>query len=265
MLRRLVNVEAVWPPMQDAAMARHLGDSAPVALRKFREHAGISMEKMAKDAGYSQASGVQRYENPEAFTEHYFPIKLVKKLEKALVGRGSPPIDRDDLYLALAGVLPPDDARSPRKLKPDVDLKSATTHDYERSEITNPTLPLFGSARGGFDGSEVDYINPVTYVPRPPELKNVKNAAAILVIGDSMEPRYFAGEQVIVDPRVPFRARDFVVVELHDSVAIIKQFLGRGPDGIRLRQYNGEPREWTIPIKDVVGIYKIVGTREKGF
>jgi len=223
------------------------------------------MEKMAHDAGYSKASGVQRYENPEQYTDHYFPPKLVAKLEKALVGSGNPPIERDEFYIALAGVLPPGSAAEPRRPKSDVDLKSATTQDYEISERTRPTLPLFGSARGGFDGSEIDYLNPITYVPRPIELMNVKNAAALLVIGDSMEPRYFAGEQVIVDPRQAYRARDFVVVELQGEVAIIKQFLGRGPDGIRLRQYNGDPQELVIPIKDVVGIYKIIGTRERGF
>src|SRR5271154_4409463 len=87
-------------------MAQFLHDRAPAALRKMREHAGLSMDELAKAAGYKHASGIQRYEDQEAFKEQYFPLKLTKKLAQALVGRGDPPLSAEDIYIALAGIQP---------------------------------------------------------------------------------------------------------------------------------------------------------------
>lgn len=50
-------------------------------------------------------------------------------------------------------------------------------------------LPVFGSFQGGFDGSEINYENPVDVIERPAELVGVRNACAVYIVNDSMEPR----------------------------------------------------------------------------
>ncbi|WP_374312463.1 helix-turn-helix transcriptional regulator [Dongia sp.] len=120
-------------------------------------------------------------------------------------------------------------------------------------------LPVFGQVQGGFDGVEVDYQNPVEYIQRPPSLFGAKKACGVYVTGDSMEPRYYAGEIVLVDPRKPVRSGDFVVVELPDHRAIVKRLVRRNDNGALLCQLN--PREEQhVPRSGIVGLYRIVGT-----
>lgn len=82
------------------------------------------------------------------------------------------------------------------------------------SNFTERSIPLYGKAVGGphgeilFDGEVMAHVN------SPPILAKVKNPYAVYVAGDSMEPRYFEGEIVYVDPdRVPVRG-NFVVAQI---------------------------------------------------
>lgn len=75
----------------------------PQAFRKLIERSGLSLEKIAQGAGYSFASGLQRYVSDD-YAKPFFPRELVDKLRKPLVGRGDPPITAEEL-LALAGVV----------------------------------------------------------------------------------------------------------------------------------------------------------------
>jgi phage repressor protein C with HTH and peptisase S24 domain len=120
-------------------------------------------------------------------------------------------------------------------------------------------LPVFGQVQGGFDGVEVDYETPVDYISRPASLIGAKNACGVYVTGDSMEPRYFAGEIVLVDPRRPARPGDFVVVELPEHRAIVKRLVRRNDHGTVLAQLNPAGEE-VIARTRIVGIYRIIGT-----
>jgi len=55
-------------------------------------------------------------------------------------------------------------------------------------------IPAFGQAMGGKNGAFVLNGNKIADVLAPPSLDGVPDAYAVLVVGDSMEPRYFAGE-----------------------------------------------------------------------
>lgn len=120
-------------------------------------------------------------------------------------------------------------------------------------------LPVYSAIRGSFDGSEINYHDPVGYTYRPALLDGVKEAAAILLMGDSMEPRYYAGETLLLDPRQPVKIGDFVCVELHDHLAIVKRLVRRTADMLELEQMNPAA---TMKLKrsQVVGIYKVIGT-----
>jgi phage repressor protein C with HTH and peptisase S24 domain len=90
----------------------------------------------------------------------------------------------------------------------------------------------------------------------------VADAFAVLVYGDSMEPRYMRGEIVHVDPGRPLTSGCFVVVELADGRGMIKQFLRQDGRGVVLRQFRPE-RELRIERKRIVRMARIVGSAER--
>lgn len=128
-------------------------------------------------------------------------------------------------------------------------------------------LNVLGSAAGGVRGEFAMNGQVVDTVPCPPELENVLGAYAVYVVGDSMEPRYFAGELVYVHPNKPYRKNDFVVVQIvaddgdATPAGFIKQFCSFSPTTLTLHQYNPD-QEIEFPRKSVVSIHRIVGSGE---
>ena len=74
-------------------------------FRALRERADLSMDELAKKMGYAGASSIQRYENPNEYKKTYIAPDLAAKLVKALVGRGTPPIEASEV-LALCRPAP---------------------------------------------------------------------------------------------------------------------------------------------------------------
>src|SRR5690606_10026766 len=92
------------------------------------------------------------------------------------------------------------------------------------------SIPVYGRAIGGDDGYFLLNGEKIGELLAPPSLAKVKGAYAVLVSGVSMEPRYYAGEAVYLNPNLPPRRGDFVVVQTmegEDPVprAFIKQFV----------------------------------------
>jgi phage repressor protein C with HTH and peptisase S24 domain len=125
------------------------------------------------------------------------------------------------------------------------------------------TIPAYGHAMGGKDGQFVLNGNKVADVLAPPSLSSVPEAYAVYVVGLSMEPRYFAGEAVFVNPRLPVRKDDFVVAQIAADVegdpplAYIKRFVSMDSKALRLTQFN--PRK-TLEFSSgrVVSVHRIV-------
>jgi len=72
-------------------------------LSELRGRASLSMEKTAKALGYKSASSYQRYEDAGLFKKPVLPLHLVHKLADIMVGKGSPPITREEI-LMLGGI-----------------------------------------------------------------------------------------------------------------------------------------------------------------
>lgn len=82
------------------------------------------------------------------------------------------------------------------------------------------------------------------------------SAIAIRVAGDSMEPRLFSGETVVVALNVtPARYGD-CVVELRDGTGLVKQYRGRRDGHVFLYQYNPE-REVRLRDDEVRAIHAV--------
>ena len=127
-------------------------------------------------------------------------------------------------------------------------------------------IPLYGQAVGGADGQFPLNGSLINEVAAPPSLAGVAGAYAVMVVGTSMEPRYFAGEAVFVNPRVPVRVGDFVVAQIgtHEGeppLAYVKRYTGQNDKSIRLEQLN-PPKKLAFPADRLVSIHRIVMSGE---
>lgn len=96
-MRNYVNVECVYATCDITRMTNQPENPAD-QLRKLCERAGLTQEKLAKALGRSRASSVQRYFDPREFADKPLPYEFVTKVAKALVGRGAPPIEPEEVY-----------------------------------------------------------------------------------------------------------------------------------------------------------------------
>jgi phage repressor protein C with HTH and peptisase S24 domain len=129
-------------------------------------------------------------------------------------------------------------------------------------------IPVYGHAVGGKDGQFILNGNKVADVLAPASLSRVANAYAVYVVGDSMEPRYFAGETVFVNPGLPISRGDFVVAQIaadeedEPPHAFVKRFVSRDSRRMRLEQYH-PAKTLEFPISKVVTIHRIIMSGDK--
>jgi phage repressor protein C with HTH and peptisase S24 domain len=128
-------------------------------------------------------------------------------------------------------------------------------------------IPLMGQSEAGPNGRFIMNGQKIADVFCPPGLENVKDAYAVRVYGTSMEPRYRAGETVWLNPQLPVRAGDDVVVQLKpeadgdEMASYIKEFRSRSSKVLRLWQHNpeeGETHELELDNNDVFSVHAVV-------
>lgn len=124
------------------------------------------------------------------------------------------------------------------------------------------TVPVYGQAMGGKHGEFVLNGNKVGDLLAPSSLIGVPDAYAVYIAGDSMEPRYFAGEVAFIHPRLTVKKGDFVVAQIATDegsapLAFVKRFLSMDDRRLRLEQLN--PRKaLEFPRKRVVSVHLIL-------
>lgn len=221
-------------------------------LVKARKHAGFETAteaaaalgvKYPTYAGHENGASGFRAETGEVYAR-----KFKVRFEWLMRGVG-PMIEGGEAATVSPEPLPPSNAR----IGPKVHLGE-----------TGERIPVYGQAVGGDDGRFVLNGNRVGDVLMPPVLYGVPDAYAVYVTGDSMEPRYEAGEIVYVHPYLPVRRDDYVVVQValdeHEPPAgYIKRFVSMSGDTLRLSQFN-PAKDMHFPRARVVSVHKIVGS-----
>ena len=127
---------------------------------------------------------------------------------------------------------------------------------------SNKDLPLLGGVRGGCDAWFFDNGRVMEYVQRPVNLVGCADAFAAYAFGDSMEPRFYAGELLYVHPRRPLSRGCFVVVELKDGQGLVKQFLRQDDRTVTLHQFNPD-KDIVLKQSEIKHLYRIVGSVEQ--
>ena len=123
-------------------------------------------------------------------------------------------------------------------------------------------IPVYGQAVGGIDGEFVMNGDRLEDVFAPPVLSSVSEAYAVYVAGESMEPRYFDGEIVFVNPLKRVRRGDFVVAQIQaeehgPKLAYVKRFVRWNAQVLVLSQYNPE-KELHFAANQVVSVHLVV-------
>ena len=226
-------------------------------LKMLRERAGLSMRAVSEALGWT-LTRYQHYE--DRYRRNYLPLELARQLSDLFVQRGVPPAD----VLALAGV-----DVTPRESAPESGSPTPANRGlFQARPLDQPSLPprdlpVMGAVKGGAEGFYFNEGEAKEFVVRPPAMGGVSNAFALYVDGESMEPRYYAGEMLYVNPNRPITRRCFVAVEMNDGQGLIKQFVRRNDDHLVLAQFN-PPKEIRLPVAQVKRIYRITGSGEPG-
>lgn len=120
-------------------------------------------------------------------------------------------------------------------------------------------VPVYGYAACSLqNGLNLSNGEVVDWVTRHPALIGIRDAFAVYVFSDSMEPRYFRGELVYVHPGRPPEMNRDCLIEMQNGDAYIKRFLRQDEDKIRVAQFN-PPEEKEIAKEDIKAIYAVVG------
>lgn len=131
-------------------------------------------------------------------------------------------------------------------------------------------VPVFGTAAGSVMGAQQGAwqmtSDPVDYVRRAPGLATAKDAYALYVENESMEPRYPPGELVFIHPGRPVRSGDVVVVQTQNAEhapieTYIKIMVRRSNGDVICRQYNPEA-EIRFSGNTVVSVHRVLTMAE---
>jgi SOS-response transcriptional repressor LexA len=178
------------------------------------------------------------------------------------IKRGVPNRLPEKVRLQVAGILGID----ARLLQEEAATEFAAANAGPRAGYGAVFIPVYGHAVGGKDGEFVLSSNRITELPAPPAVARVPDAYAVYVVGESMEPRYFAGETVFVNPRLPISRGAFVVAQIakgdgQEPHAYVKRFVSQDARCLRLEQYNPK-KVLEFPPSAVVALHRIVMSGE---
>lgn len=121
-------------------------------------------------------------------------------------------------------------------------------------------VPVVGEVKGGDDGFLEELQYPVGHGEGSVEYPTAdRSAYALRVRGDSMHPRYRAGEFIVVTPSIEAQPSDDVVVALKDGRKLLK-VLNWVQDGeIQLLSINNHFGPLTLQLSDVDFVHLVDG------
>lgn len=221
---------------------------SPEKIKRLRESKGWTQTDLARAAGtYPQT--IQTIESGRVRRP-----QIIVQLAEALG------VQPSDLYV--------DNGYEPSTRR----RRSTATPEKIEKQPYNPftdntKVPIYGQVIGGRDGRFSFNGQELGRADAPPALRDVKDAYAVYVSGESMEPRFSAGHLVFVNPHKPATRGCNVVVQVrpeHDGEppeGFVKEYVRQNGERLILRQFNPD-QEIEISVDDVVSIHRIVGWSE---
>ena len=239
-------------------------------LARLRARARLSLDEVARTAGYKGRSSVQRFFHP-AYDVDYLAMDVARRLAGAFAGKGDPPVAAEEV-LSLAGM--PSLAGELR----------AADRSFANLGALPRDLPVYGTALGSearveaaegggtlkVEQAELDQSEVLGYLRRPPALEGRRDVYGVYVAGASMYPRFGEGEAVFVDPKRPPMIGDDVILFLVEADehegdrvrnVLVKRLKRRTADWYELEQFN-PACTFRIDRKRVRAVHRIVPAGE---
>jgi phage repressor protein C with HTH and peptisase S24 domain len=121
-------------------------------------------------------------------------------------------------------------------------------------------IPLIGFAQAGSSGFFDDGGYPVGGGWDEVALPEISdpNAYALEISGDSMEPVYRDGDQVIVSPASPIRRSDRVVVRTTKGEVMAKQLVRQSARRIELKSLNPAHPDYSFDLREITWMHRII-------
>jgi SOS-response transcriptional repressor LexA len=227
-----------------------MDDARTLIVSRLREM-GMTLSDLSLQVGRNHA-----------YFQQYVKRGIPARLPEEIRGRVADILKIDEQQLRIAGLSSP--KIDERRLMGASSSFAATLPNAKLGGGVRIAawIPVYGHAVGGKDGEFMLNGNQVTEVLAPSRLASVPEAYAVYVVGDSMEPRYFAGETVFINPRLPITRGAFVVAQIaagEDNAphAYVKRFVSQDAKRLRLEQFN--PHKYLdFPAAKVVSIHRII-------
>ncbi|MUZ53059.1 XRE family transcriptional regulator [Agrobacterium vitis] len=149
-----------------------------------------------------------------------------------------------------------------------------TTLAFSRSSVgpaptatTAKDVPVLGSAAGSLvNGSFALRDEVVDYVARPPAMSSAKGLYSLFVEGESMQPQFYPGDIIFINPDRPVRPGDTVIVRSKGeegrevvSLGILKD--RRGGQIVIGKHNYGKPTV-SIPSSHIIAVHKVLSINE---
>lgn len=240
----VVFMETISP--RDEEEARLLGQ----ALASLRQRAGLTQPQAASNFGIESAAGWGKYETGKA--RGIFRPDTQRRLTSAVNA------SVEDLIMERskldAGVGQPNAV--PQRYR----ANTAGIAEPVRERSTHPGMcAVYGYVAGAGERVTVAAGSEIRWVPMHPGQRGYSRIGSAEVVGESMYPRFKPRELAyFVFDMTPPRGDD-VIVELVDGTAIIKEYVGRTPEHLMLREFFPEERVFDVPLKDVKALHAVVG------
>ncbi len=142
-----------------------------------------------------------------------------------------------------------------------------STSQIESNVAPAPSLaastwpPVVGHVRAGPDGYLEEMQYPVGHGEGYVEYWTKDTSAyALRIKGDSMHPRYRAGEYIVVTPGIEAQAGRDVVVKLKNGQALLKQLNWIRGGELQLLSINNGYAPHTISLEDVESVQRVAGS-----
>lgn len=231
-------------------------------VRELRQAAGLSQEKLAELAGTSQPQ-INKLETGQRKMTVDWAVKLAPHLgvdPATLLGLGAQGTDR----APAAAPQPPRGGR----VRPPAALPARTPGAFPvplpAQDPRDPyrSMPVRAAARGGVDQEMFLEDGPIDWISRPSYLASARDPYAMYVVGESMMPRFRPAQLLHVNPHKPPAPGAGVVVVKRNKAVLIKEFVRRTPDGVVLREYQPDDREFAVPNAEIDTIHTVVGLQE---
>lgn len=219
------------------------------ALRNYRQKQKLSQAALAELAGTSQPQ-IKRLEDGD------------RKLTKEWAERLAPHLGVTPQELIFDSPPPRGQVITNGPLKTD----SATVLNINPPPeiLGERDLPVFSAVEGG-PGEMVVSTDPIDIVPRPWFIRNVKEAYAVLVVGESMVPVFKPGMMVIVNPKLPVVPGEpaiFVDQQHGGFRATVKELVRSTSTFWLVHQWNppeGQKHEFKLKKEEWPDAYRVVG------